>query len=330
MSKLYKRIVRTGIVCGTVLIICQVVLVFLGNILSTDSVISSSTKTLLSSLNQEIVHNIDDRLEIMKNLGERITSDEEFTSYERNGSSMPSQERIRIEASLGSDLSKYYTVGNFADCVIVFDDSTYLGILDTTTQNLFGNALYKYFSGQADEALDSSNFSTGYDNDYTHIYYAQRVNANTVFMVSILRESLNTLFYDSEENASMTIRLVSAYDGILYSNDKNDEIGNSLDSDISQAVSSSDHLSMILKGRVIASNTCLNKWKVITTIPLSELKGEDAVIQTVYLLISIVFIIISVVCVVMFTVSIKKRMKMLEDIEQNLIDYEDIDNLNLN
>nr|MCR4604633.1 hypothetical protein [Eubacterium sp.] len=326
----YKKIAFAGILTGTILIICQLVLVFIGNMVSTDTVISSTAKTLQSSLNHEIVHNINDRLNSMKSLGERISADETFTSYDRTESSLPVPERAAKENALGTDLSKYYTVGDFSDCVVIFKDNSTLGILDTATQNLFGDSIYKFFAGQADESLDSSKFSTGYDTDFSHIYFSQRVNPNTVFMVSVLRESFDSLFYDAEENASMTLRLVSAYDGILYSSDKADEIGSALDTDLSQAVSNSDHLSMILKGRVIASDSCINKWKVISTIPLSDLEGESASLKTVYLLISLTIILIAIISIIIYMVRLKKRIKTLDEIEQTLSDYEDYNNINLN
>ena len=199
MKELYKRFLSTIVLLGTILIILQFVFVFVNTFLSLDKMVSSTATSLLASTNAEIKENVNQHFDRMIRVADQIASDNSFISYSRSDSKVSRDVQAETELTLGRLLASYSSLDDFCDCAIVYNDGTYLGQIDAVTvKNYEGQALYNTFSDLSDR--DSQNFFSKEGTDFSRIYYSKIVNPTSIVLISILRESLEPIFYDAEEN----------------------------------------------------------------------------------------------------------------------------------
>ena len=117
---------------------------------------------------------------------------------------------------------------------------------------------------------------------------------------------------------------------VIYSGDEKETQSGVLDEDLAQAVEDSSHLSIEMRGNVISSDTCINGWRITSTIPENTLTAENNSLRTIYLILSVVISIVAIVLITLLCLNIKKRLNEFAQIEENLEDYTDIKDINLN
>ena len=328
MKELYKRFISLFILIGAILIILQLVFAYVNTFLTLDKMVSSTATSLLASTNSEIRENVNQQFTRMMRIGNQIASDEQFVSYSRTDNKLDRATQATTEIALGRSLATYSSIDDFCDFAVVFNDGTYLGQIDAkTAENHPGIELYNTFSNLSDR--DSQNFLTGHGQDYSRIYYSKQINPSSIVIVSILRENLEPIFYDAEENFNLTMHLSTPEHHVIYSGDKNEMVDGKLSDDLAQAVEDSTHLSIELKGNIIASDSCVNDWRVTSTIPEDTLTAENGTLRTLYLIISIVVMIVTIVLVVILCLHTRKRLTEFEQIEASIDDYADIKDINL-
>ena len=329
MKDLYRRFISVIVLLGSILVIMQFALGFGSTFLSLDSLLTSTASSLLASTNREITQNIDQAFENMMKVGAQISANDDFKSYTRVESEMAKEKTVNMELSLGRTLSTLSSMGNFCDCCIVFANGTTLGETDAhTTEQFPEKELYEYFSNLSDR--DSENFKHGKNGDFSRIYYSKYVNSSTIFLVSMLREELDPIFYDAEENYSLTLRMTTQEHEIVYTGLDDEDIGSTLGIDLTQVIDSDDHVQTIVRGQVIASDPCINGWHITSTISEDTLMAENKNMLTLYIILSAAVIILSAVLLFLLCRQVKKRLTKIQEIEDNLEEYSDIDNINLN
>ena len=305
----------------------QITLAFLGTFLSLDKMITSTGTSLLASTNREIAQNVNYRFERMIKLGNLISVNDNFRSYSRTDSTLPGDKKVETELMLGQMLSGYTSLDTFCDVTLVYSDGTTLGQVDAYTQQQFnGKELYTYFADLSDR--DSDNFRIGKGGDRTRLYYSKAINTDCILLVSILREELDSIFYDAEENFNLTLHMSTADHQIIYSGDDKENSSGALDTDLAQAVENSNHLSMQLRGNIIASDTCTNGWRITSTIPEDTLTAENGSLQTIYLIMSIAIIVLGIVLITLLCLHIKKYTATIQQLENSDGDYSDLNSLN--
>ncbi|MBR1874538.1 MAG: hypothetical protein IJ807_06500 [Eubacterium sp.] len=328
MKDLYKRFISAIVLLGAILLIAQLAYAFINTFINLDSMVTSTATSLLSSTNREITENANQRFDRMIRVGSQIAEDDDFRSYSRTETTLPAAEIARKELALGQVLARLSTLDNFCDCCIIFKDDSYLGQIDATTMELFSKtSLYKTFSDVSDR--DSENFLTGHDQDYTRLYYSKVVNSSTIALISILREELEPIFFDAEENYNLTLHMSTPEHDIIYSGDSEETSNGSLDTDLAQAVENSNHISTTLRDTIIASDTCINGWRITTTIPESTLTSENATLRTIYIIVSLLISTLSVVVIFFLCRHIKRRTEELEKLSEDIDEYSDLKNLNI-
>ena len=329
MKEETRRFLAPIILLGCILIIGQILIAFVGNFLNLDQMLSSTATTLLSSTNREVMENLDERFNRMIRVGSQIAGDEQFSSYDRTETGLSREEQATLEVALGRALATYSALDNFSDCCVVFKDSTHLGQLDAHTEELYsgGNLLYDTFKETGER--DAQNFFIGYQGDYSRIYFAKTVNAGTLVLISILSESMNPIFYDAEENYSLTLHLSTKDHHILYSGNKDESMSGMLDADLAQTIESSKHTSIEMRGEVIASDTCLNGFRITSTISENTLTTENGNLKALYLIISLVIIALMIFVFILLCRRIIRRSRELSKIEDNLEDFTNINEINI-
>ena len=329
MKSLHRRFITAILLLGSILILLQIFLAFGSTFLSLDKMLTTTSTSLLASTNREITQNVNEKFERMIRVGNLIADNEDFRNYSRTESKLPQEKNVAIELGLGQTISSLSALDSFCDCGLVYNDGTTLGQLDARTLDQFeGKELYDYFSALSDR--DSENFKIGKDNDCSKLYYSKSINSSTIVLVSILREELDPIFYDAEENFNLTLHMSTTNHYIIYSGDEFENSSGTLDENLAQAIENSNHLSIQLRGNVIASDACINGWRITSTIPESTLTSENGNLRTIYLVMSIGIIILGIVIITILCLQVKKRMKAFQEIEENLEDITDIKDLNLN
>ena len=329
MKSLQRRFITVIVLLGTILILLQIVMTFGSTFLSLDRMLTTTSTSLLASTNREITMNINQRFERMIRFGNLIANNESFRTFSRTESKLPMDKKVAYELTLGETISNYTSMESFCDCGLVFNDGTTLGQLDAETLDQFeGKELYEYFSVLSDR--DSENFRTGKDNNTSRLYYSKSINPSTIILVSILRDELDPVFYDAEENFNLTLHMSTPDHRIIYSGDEKEHSSGMLDEDLAQAIESSNHLSIQMRGNVIASDACLNGWRITSTIPEDTLTAENSGLRSIYLILSIVVIVLGIIIITILCFQMKKRLALLQEIEDSLGDVTDIKDLNLN
>lgn len=328
MDTQYKRIKVTLLLAGIVLIILQILFCFVSLFINLDRMVSSTATSLLSSTNEELTANLNQRFEGLKTMADVVKKNKDCVSYDRISSSLSPADMAQTELTIGQTLASYSITNNFADCGIIYSDGSYLGLVDTATIDLFPNtSIYDVFADLGNS--DNERFLTGQQNDYSHIYYALPLNTHSLFLVSILSVDLEPLFYNAEENYNLVLHLSTTDNRIIYSGDQEEEKSHTLNSDLAQTIESDDSLSMTIRDTVIASNTCINGWRVTSTIAESNLSAESHSLRTLYILISLLVIVASIVLVVLMLIQYKKSVGHLKMVEDNLEEFTDLNHLNI-
>ncbi len=329
MKELYRRFISVIILLGTILVIMQFTLGFGSTFLSLNSLLTSTASSLLSSTNKEITQNINLKLTRMIQVGDQVAMNDSFKNYNRNEAKMAEEQTVNTELNLGKTITTLSSVDDFCDCCVIFSNGTYLGQVDAYTLKHFPpNEIYEYFSDLSER--DIENFKVGKDGDYSRIYYSKVINSSSIILISILKESLDPIFYDAEENYNLTLRMTTTDYTLLYTGEDEEEVGSKLNEDLSQVIASSDHLQTILRGYVIASDTTINGWSITSTIPEDTLMGENKGLRSLYVILSAAIIILSGILLFFLCRQVKKRLTKIAEIEANLDDYSDIDNININ
>ncbi|MEE3467150.1 MAG: hypothetical protein VZQ83_01795 [Eubacterium sp.] len=329
MKQLYKKFLSLIILIGAILVILQFVFAYVNTFLSLDKMVTSTATSLLASTNSEIKENVNQHFERMMRIGNLIATDEQFTSYSRTDNSLKRGDQANKEITLGRLLASYTALDDFCDCAVVFNDGTTLGQVDAKTSEAYsGIELYKTFADLNDR--DAQNFRISQEQDYSRIYFSKMINPSSIVLISILRESLEPIFYDAEENFNLTMHFSTPDQSIIYSGDENEMSSGKLNDDLSQVIESSSHLSIELKGTVISSDACVNNWRVTSTIPENALSSENHTLRTIYLIISVFVMIVTIVLVTLLCLQTKKRLEEFKRIEENLDEYTDIKDINLN
>ena len=117
---------------------------------------------------------------------------------------------------------------------------------------------------------------------------------------------------------------------IIYTGEDDEEIGKKLNDDMTQVITSSDHLQTILRGNVIASDTAINGWRITSTIPEDTLMAENKGLRTMYVILSFVIVILSGILIFTLCRHVKKRLIKIEELEENAVDNIDLDKININ
>ena len=141
---------------------------------------------------------------------------------------------------------------------------------------------------------------------------------------------MNPIFYDAEENYDLTLHISTKDHHVIYSGDKDESINGVLNGDLAQTIESSTHTSMEMRGQIIASDTCSNGFRVTSTIAESSLTLGTGNLKIVYLIISSAIIALSVFLMIILCRAILRRSKQLDSIEENIEDYTNLDDININ
>ncbi|MBO6108426.1 MAG: hypothetical protein J6P16_03365 [Eubacterium sp.] len=328
MNKIYRRYLTPVIILGAVMIITQILFAYTTIFMNFDRTLTTTATSLLASTNREIMLNLEDRFDRMIKIASHISIDENFKAYDRTESKLPPAEIAATELSLGHSIANYTSMDDFCDCALVYKDGSYLGQLDSHTAELYpGETLYKEFSDLKE--TDTQNFFTGYNDDFSRVYFAKAVNPGTIVLVSILQDSLNTIFYDAEDNYNLTLHLTTPDNRIIYSGNKDEMLNGVMNTDLTQAVENLEHAAIEVHGQVISTDVCKNGFRITSNIPQTALTQEKSSHRTIYLIISGTVIIASICMLVFLSIHIKKKVKEIDELEETLDDFSDIDKINI-
>lgn len=153
------------------------------------------------------------------------------------------------------------------------------------------------------------------DGYYTRIFYVKRINSNAVLLAAIYSADLSAKMRTSDQISDMTIRILDGDNNVIYST-ADEEGGTGIDSKIANKITHSDRTSFIMDGQLVASNSCGDEWKVVSTVPTSSILKEVYEIRNFTFVIAGVGVVVVIIVGILFSQSITSPIRKLVSIMQ--------------
>lgn len=238
-----------------------------------NKVIKNKVGSMTSSLNSQLIINLDSYLKRMETVGTLAYAVDNAYTYNAADPSNDEYEAINTEKQISDDLMSLCLMENFVDYGLVYSNNHTVGKVSNGTTALFGDNLYTDLSAMITRSRSRDGWYTGYNNDYERIYYVKQFNDNTLFVISFYTAELDRVFENPDNLDTMTIRLTDSSYKTIYSSDKAElgsiipvEILNEIQGLDSAVVSDSDNLSTV--------GISSGGWYVISSIPTKIILKE--------------------------------------------------------
>ena len=177
---------------------------------------------------------------------------------------------------------------NMVDFGVIYSNNHFVGKISNGTLLSFGENLYNDFSKMITRSSTNDGWHAGYKDSYKRIYYVKRINENAVLAVSFYTSELDDVFVRSSSTENIKVCITDSTNTIIYSHDFN-EAGTKIDSAISERLVLSESGTYIDNEYLIATNDCVDNWKIIQYAPVDVILKEKNEAQYSILLIGIVF-----------------------------------------
>ena len=254
----------------------------------TDYVLKSQVTSVASSLNNQMKANLLSYLSKVEVIGTLVFSDENIYTYDASDPSNDEYESIKIEDDIESALYDISMLENMVDFGVIYSNNHFVGKISNGTLLSFGENLYNDFSKMITRSSTNDGWHAGYKDSYKRIYYVKRINENAVLAVSFYTSELDDVFVRSSSTENIKACITDSTNTIIYSHDFN-EAGTKIDSAISERLVLSESGTYIDNEYLIATNDCVDNWKIIQYAPVDVILKEKNEAQYSILLIGIVF-----------------------------------------
>lgn len=260
-----------------VLISIAVLLVSFVTITTTYGVMRNKTSSLLSALNMQIKLSIDSYFDNMESPAVLVFANED--TYQFDPTTETDDEKVRQKLDVISNrLMEISLMRNYSDFGIVYRNGDYAGRISDGTTKMFGDQLFEQMESAIDDEKRLDGWMSGYDNNFSRLFYVKRLNENALLLVSFYAMELDEAFEYSEDTQQVTVRMVDDEGNIVYSS-QSEENGQKLPEDISQSVGSYKHASIVDDNYMHNISICGDKWRVICSISMETLDQEFATVR---------------------------------------------------
>lgn len=269
-----RRLKRMMVIGYGVIVAIAVIGVTLFSTWENQRIFSSKIRSMSANLNVQMKLNLDNYLARMERIGTLAFSIDEAYTYDATDDSNDEYNAIKTEKAISEQLLSLCLMENFVDYGIVYRNNHTIGKISNGTTELFGNALYEGLEGMISRERTHDGWHTGYNDDYTRIYYVKRIHENAVLVLSFYTMELERLFDNPETFEYMTVRLADDSSRVVYSSDKEDILGGSLPTYMMRYTTSSVTGSLIDANHLVSIDPCEVGWYIISTIPTDIVMRE--------------------------------------------------------
>lgn len=278
----------------------------------TDTILKTQASSMTSALNIQMKMNLSRFLENMETTATLIFASENAYKYDASNESNDEYEALAVEEEISDNLYNLCIMENYVDFGIVYSNNHIVGKVSNGTVDLFGDNLYKGLSSFINRQRTCDGWSTGYNNDYTRIYYVKRVNENAVLVTSFYTTELEDVFEHPGGIGDTSIRLTEENGVIIYSSEE-DETGKYLPESIKSRISDNS-ATRIDDEYLITFTNCGDDWKVICSVPTSIILKEKNEYQIYIVIVCALSTLIAILLTVAFSLKMSNPVNDMVDV----------------
>ena len=268
------RWLKAAMIVGNALIITlSITFVSVLAIKKTDRVLKNKVSTMAASLNVQMKLNLESYLSRMETIATLAFGVKEAYEYDATAPDNDEYEAINTEKIISDKLFSLCIMENFVDYGIVYKNNRTVGKISNGTQNLFGEHIFDDLSAMMTHSNSNDGWATGYNDDFTRIYYVKKIHENAVLVISFYGSELEKVFDNPETMTGMDVRLTDKNYNIIYSSQR-DEVGQMLKKDIRTRVEGKNSITLMDNDYLITVNNSSEEWFVICSIPTSMILNE--------------------------------------------------------
>lgn len=278
----------------------------------TDTILKTQASSMTSALNIQMKMNLSRFLENMETTATLIFASENAYKYDASNESNDEYEALAVEEEISDNLYNLCIMENYVDFGIVYSNNHIVGKVSNGTVDLFGDNLYNGLSSFINRQRTCDGWSTGYNNDYTRIYYVKRVNENAVLVTSFYTTELEDVFEHPGGIGDTSIRLTEENGVIIYSSEE-DETGKYLPESIKSRISDNS-ATRIDDEYLITFTNCGDDWKVICSVPTSIILKEKNEYQIYIVIVCALSTLIAILLTVAFSLKMSNPVNDMVDV----------------
>ena len=255
------------------IIVLSITIVSLLAVKKTDHVLKNKVSDMATSLNVQMKLNLNSYLSRMETIATLAFGEQLAYTYDATDPNNDEYEAIATEKLISDKLYSLCIMENFVDYGIVYRDNRTVGKLSNGTKNLFGDRIFQDLSDMAVRQNSSDGWATGYNNDFTRIYYVKMIHENALLVISFYGSELETAFDNPESVQGMDVRLTDSSFNIIYSSVR-DEVGTPLPVDIASKVRDKNAVTIMDDEYLVTVNSSGERWYIVCSIPTSIILSE--------------------------------------------------------
>ena len=261
------------IIGNALIIILSITFVSLLAINKTDKVLKNKVSTMATSLNVQMKLNLNSYLSRLETIATLAFGAEEAYTYDATDPGNDEYEAISTEKGISDKLYSLCIMENFVDYGIVYRDNRTVGKLSNGTKNLFGDKIFADLSAMITRSHSHDGWATGYNSDFTRIYYVKYIHKNAILVISFYSSELASVFDNPETMNGTVIRLTDSDYNTIYSSDSS-EIGETLPDNIHDRVKGKSSVTVMDNKYLITVNSCGDDWYIICSVPTRIILNE--------------------------------------------------------
>lgn len=270
----------------------SICLVSVLNMNKSSSVLTNKVGVLMTAINDQFSLSLDNYFNDMEEKAAMVFSYEDIYTFRPSENTLNEYDTITLKSSIQSRIAEIGTMISYNDFCIVYSDNSNIGTLSSTTSQTLGyDKIYSQLESFITRENTEDGWMIGVNDDYNKIYYVKRVNPDAILLISIYTTELNSILQYSDELDGMKV-FITVQGKVVFSTDRQ-TVGNDIDEDIREYIDHT-HYSFVDANDVVAMNTCLDTWRVISTIPKSTILKEIRHLLSYNIIVALICIVISI------------------------------------
>ena len=285
---------KSAMIIGYALIIViSITIVSVLAVYKTDHVLKNKVSNMATSLNVQMKLNLNSYLSRMETIATLAFGEQEAYTYDATDPKNDEFEAIATEKTISDKLYSLCIMENFVDYGIVYRNNHAIGKISNGTKNLFGDKIFEELSAMAVRQSSGDGWATGYNGDFTRIYYVKNIHENALLVISFYGSELANVFDNPEAVKGMDVRLTDSRFNIIYSSVRN-EVGEPLQDDIASRVKDQNGVTVMDDDYLITVNSSGESWYVICSIPTSIILSEKNEMQLYIIIVALIAALLAV------------------------------------
>ena len=242
------------------------------------SALQQTSSELIAANSRQLELNINSYLERVETISTLLFSDESIYLYDATDPGIEEYNKVKNEETINNRIVDIGLMENYSDFGIIYSDDHHVGWISHGTEDLFPEGgIYEAFSKYIVNEKKNDGWCFGIGGNTDRMFYVKRLNPNAILVASTYTRELLSVFIYPEQLEGMTVRLVDAEDGIIFSSNFEEEIGKKIPFEIAGQLKNDlgTSRSVITRDYIINSNLCSNSWRVICSIPTKIILNEN-------------------------------------------------------